>query len=256
MHFHVFLVGGGTGRWLTAAVEPVPEDFERALFVAAHPDDLEYGLAGVAARWTGQHKQVVYVLATAGEAGIDTVAPQEAGPLREQEERDGAAEVGVEVVEFLGHADGTLEPTVALRRDLARSIRRHRPEVVVTMTWAERPGWGGLNHADHRATGIAALDAVRDAGNRWVFPELRDEGLEPWSGVRFALVHGAPEPTRSVDVTGHLDAAVRSLEAHRVYLDVLGGDVDPRAFLARTYAAGGEAVGVEHAVTLELIELG
>ncbi len=236
-------------------MEPVPEDFERALFVVAHPDDIEYGLAGVAARWTDQGKQVVYALATSGEAGIDSIEPAEAGPLREQEERNGAAEVGVEVVEFLGHPDGTLEPDLGLRRDLARTVRRQRPDVVVTMDWAEQPGWGGLNHADHRAVGIAALDAVRDAANRWVFPELRDEGLEPWDGVRFAVVAAGSRPTHGIDLTGYLEPGIRSLEAHEVYLRVLGGDFDPRSFLTGINEAGGRELGVEHGITVQVIEL-
>src|SRR5690349_24628694 len=111
-------------------MEPMPEDFERALFVAAHPDDIEYGLAAVAARWTSQGKEVVYVLATSGEAGIDTIPPAESGPLREAEELAGAAEVGVTTVDFLGFPDGIVEPTLDLRRALARAIRRHRPDVV------------------------------------------------------------------------------------------------------------------------------
>ncbi len=233
----------------------VPEDFERALFVVAHPDDIEYGLAGVAARWTGQGKTVVYALATSGEAGIDTVDPTEAGPLREQEERTGAAEVGVEVVEFLGHPDGTLEPSLPLRRDLARVIRHHRPQVVTTMDWAEQPGWGGLNHADHRAVGIATLDAVRDAANHWVFPELRHEGFEPWNGVRFAMVAATSRPNHGVDLTGQLERAIRSLEAHRVYLEVLGGDFDPRTFLTGIHESGGQQLGVEHGITVQLIDL-
>lgn len=110
----------------------LPEDWERCLCVAAHPDDIEYGTASAVARWTSQGKQVTYLLATRGEAGIDGLHPDRAGPLREREERDGAAEVGVDTVEFLDHRDGTVEYGLALRRDITRAIRRHRPEVVVS----------------------------------------------------------------------------------------------------------------------------
>ena len=82
--------------------------------------------------------------------------------------------------------------------------------------------------------GLAALDAARDAGNRWVFPELLDEGLEPWSGVRLAAVNAAPRPTHFVDVTETLDRGVASLREHRVYLDGLGDDMDPDEFLRAT----------------------
>ena len=236
-------------------MERVPEDFDRAMFVVAHPDDIEYGLASVAARWTDQGKEVTYVLATSGEAGIDTLEPAAAGPLREDEERAGAAEVGVSTVEFLGLADGTLEPGIGLRRELARAIRRHRPQVVATMDWAVEPGWGGLNHADHRAVGTAALDAVRDAANRWIFRELVDEGLERWDGVRFAVVAASGQPTHGIDVTGYLEAGIRSLEAHRIYIDVLGGGFEPRPFLTGIAEAGGRQLGVQHAAMIRLIEL-
>src|SRR4051812_40886303 len=122
---------------------PMPDDWQRALVVAAHPDDIEYGVTAAVAIWTAAGKEVRYLLATRGEAGIAGLSPAEAGPLREKEERRSAAVVGVAVVEFLGHRDGVLEAGVPLRRDLAAAIRRHRPELVLTMyggdTWT-RPG--------------------------------------------------------------------------------------------------------------------
>src|SRR5436309_6674636 len=99
-------------------MEPLPEDWNRALAVVAHPDDLEYGVASAIARWTGQGKHVVYALATSGEAGIQGLAPAECGPLREDEERRSAAVVGVHDVEFLGHVDGVIEYGLPLRRDI------------------------------------------------------------------------------------------------------------------------------------------
>src|SRR3954470_2140113 len=109
----------------------LPEDWDRCLAVAAHPDDIEYGAASAVARWTAQGKQVTYLLATRGEAGIDSLDPKQDGPLREDEERAGAREVGVEIVEFLDHRDGVVEYGPALRRDIVRSIRRHHPEVII-----------------------------------------------------------------------------------------------------------------------------
>src|SRR5690349_18973188 len=107
----------------TPLLPPVREDWNRALCVAAHPDDLEYGLACAVARWTGQGKQVTYLLATSGEAGIDKMDPAEAGPLREEEERVGAREVGVDVVDFLGYRDGVVEYGLPLRMGITRAIR-------------------------------------------------------------------------------------------------------------------------------------
>src|ERR1700691_5908915 len=122
-------------------MQAVDEEWERAVAIVAHPDDLEYGAASAVARWSGQGKEVSYVLATRGEAGIDAMAPERAAPLREEEQRRSAARVGVTHVEFLGHPDGALEPGLALRRDLAGALRRLRPEVVVTMnfelTWGD-----------------------------------------------------------------------------------------------------------------------
>ncbi len=186
------------------ALPPLPEDWRRALCVVAHPDDLEYGASSAVARWTDQGKQVTYLLATRGEAGIDSIPPHEAGRLREAEERAGAAEVGVEVVEFLGLTDGVVEAGLPLRREIARAIRRHKPEVVVSNNF--HLTWGGpsFNMADHRVVGLAALDASRDAGNRWIFPELVDDGFDPWPGVRLVCFGGSPEPTHGVDVTGYV----------------------------------------------------
>jgi LmbE family N-acetylglucosaminyl deacetylase len=238
---------------------PLPalrEDWQRALCVAAHPDDLEYGLASAVARWTSQGKQVTYLLATRGEAGIDSMDPAEAAPLREEEERAGARAVGVDVVEFLDHRDGVVEYGLPLRRDITRAIRRHRSEVVVGGAFDVRMVGGMTNQADHRAVGLATLDAARDAGNRWIFPELGAEGLQPWTGVRYVCLGGAPEPTHGVDVTGFLDRGIASLRAHKVYMEGLGAAAfDPAPFLTWIAEASGARLGVDAAVLLEVHEL-
>jgi len=234
----------------------LPEDWTRGLCVVAHPDDLEYGASMAVARWTSQGKQVTYLLATRGEAGIDSMPPHVAGPRREAEERAGAAAVGVEVVEFLGLTDGVVQPGLPLRREIARAIRRHRPEVVVSTNF--HLTWGGtsFNMADHRVVGEAALDASRDAGNRWIFPELVDDGFDPWPGVRLVCFGGSPRPTHGVDVTGHVEAGVASLRAHEAYLANLGGDAfDPAAFLTGQAEAAGPRLGVAQAALFEVFEL-
>ncbi|WP_226344879.1 PIG-L deacetylase family protein [Agilicoccus flavus] len=230
----------------------LPDDWASALVVVAHPDDIEYGLAAAVSRWTSEGKTVRYLLVTHGEAGIDGVEPAEAAPLRAQEERDGAAEVGVDSVEFLDHHDGVVEYGLALRRDLARVIRARRPDVLLGMTHRERFAGGGTNQSDHRAVGQALVDARADAGNRWIFPELVAEGLEPWSSGFVALA-SSPEPTHVIDVSGQLDAAVASLEAHTRYLDGLGESApDPRELLSGILGGGGALAGVEHAVAFEV----
>lgn len=235
----------------------IPEDWERGLAVVAHPDDLEYGAASAIARWTDQGKWVGYVLASAGEAGIDGMSPDVTGPLRMKEERAGAARVGVDTVEFLGHQDGVIEASLELRRDIARRIRRYRPDVLILCNYAERWGFGALNMADHRAVGIAAVDAARDAGNRWVFPELLAEGWEPWSGVGRVLINAAPRCTHWVDVSATIDRGADSLRAHAAYLEGLGGDgmSDPDVFLRGNAQRLGAVVGVEYAVEFEVVQL-
>lgn len=237
-------------------LEAVPEDWTRALAVVAHPDDLEYGAASAVARWTDQGKDITYCLVTSGEAGIHSMPPDECARVRQAEERASAAVVGVDTVEFLHHPDGLVEASLVLRRDLAAAIRRHRPEVVISINFRETFGFPGLNHADHRNTGIALLDAVRDAANRWVFVGA---GGEAWDGVRFAIFGGSPQPTHATDITETLHRGVASLEAHRVYLDALPagtGGTDPGAFLRTMAAENGPRLGVELATTFELIPLG
>src|SRR5699024_4024735 len=140
--------------------------FDAVLCVVAHPDDIEYGMAAAVAKWTAAGKRVHYYLLTRGEAGIDTMEPVDAAPARADEERASAAVVGVERVEFGDHPDGTIEYGVVLRRDIAAAIRRNRPDLVVTLTHEETFVGGNLNQADHRAVGLATLDATADAGNR------------------------------------------------------------------------------------------
>ena len=229
-------------------MEAMPEDWERAVAVAAHPDDLEYGMASAVARFTAQGKQVSYVMVTSGEAGIDSLPPEQCGPLRREEERRGAAVVGVEHVEFLGHPDGTVEYGLTLRRDIAGALRRLRPQVVLGMnfdlTWGES---SPVNHADHRAVGLATLDAVRDSANRWLFAEAG----EPWSGVTGSYVTGGQAAaTHFVDVSGTIDLGVASLAEHRAYIEGLNREFDPGTFLRDIAGYGGMAAGCEYAVLL------
>jgi len=225
-------------------MKPVPEDWDRAVAVVAHPDDMEYGVASAVARWTGQGKAVTYVLATRGEAGIAGMPPDKAGPLRMEEERRSAAVVGVREVEFLGHRDGIVEYGVPLRRDLVAAFRRLDPEVVITLsfdlTWGEE---GPVNHSDHRAVGLAVLDACRDAANRWVFPEAGP----PCSGIRDAYV-ASGDPTHFADVTATIDTGIASLREHRAYLEGLGRDFDPGEFLRNVAGFVGLGAGCEYAV--------
>src|SRR5215469_6541378 len=163
------------------SVSPFADDaFRRVLCVVAHPDDVEYGISSAVASWTARGVDVAYLLLTRGEAGIDTMAPEQTARLRTEEQIAGSRAVGVTDVEFLDYPDGMLEYGLGVRCDIARVIRRRQPDAVVVGSWEVEFG-GMLNQADHRVAGLAAVDAVRDAGNRWVFPELLGDGLEPHS---------------------------------------------------------------------------
>ncbi|RKE17582.1 PIG-L deacetylase family protein [Streptomyces sp. TLI_171] len=234
--------------------QPLDEDWNSALCVVAHPDDMEYGAAAAVARWTGQGKRISYLMVTSGEAGIDGMEPEQCRPVREREQVESAAVVGVDTVEFLGYPDGILEYGLPLRRDLARAIRRHRPDIVVTTNFRDTYGGVFPNQADHIAVGRATLDAVRDAGNRWVFRELTSEGHQPWNGVRQLWAAGSPDGWHAVDTTDTFAAGVASLEAHRAYLDGLGGDMANAAeFLESMGRAAGARLGTRYAASFEVI---
>jgi len=238
----------------TPALEPFGDDFSSVLCVVAHPDDIEYGTAAAAAKWTADGKTVTYFLLTRGEAGIDTMHPDEAAGVREQEERDGAKVVGVTEVDFGDHRDGVIEYGLDLRRDIAREIRRRRPDVVVTGHYGDRFIRGMLNQADHRAVGLACVDAVADAGNRWIFPELVEEGFEPWS-VRRLCFAGSPTATHYVDVAEQRDLAVQSLEAHRAYNSALPDSFPkPAEIIDMVLGWGGQAAGIDKALVLDVID--
>jgi LmbE family N-acetylglucosaminyl deacetylase len=239
----------------SGTLQPLGEDWQTGLVVVAHPDDIEYGAASAVSKWTSEGKTVVYLLVTRGEAGIDGMEPEQTREVRTREEVEGAAVVGVDTVEFLDHTDGVVEYGLPLRRDIARAIRRHKPDVVITINMEVRFGQGLANQADHRVVGLAALDASRDAGNRWIFPDLLNEGLEPWGGVKMLLVSGSPNPTHAVDVGDHIYKGVESLEKHDAYLKGLSTDVEPEMFLTMNANAIGIEFGCDYAISFEVYEI-
>jgi LmbE family N-acetylglucosaminyl deacetylase len=231
----------------------MPDDWTRALAIAAHPDDMEFGAAGAVAAWTAAGKSVSYLLVSRGEAGIDGMRPEEATKIREDEQRASARIVGVDEVEFLDYDDGTIEYGLALRRDLAAAIRRHRPELIIAFNHRETTFTGKWNSPDHRNTGLAVLDAVGDAGNRWIFTDL---GTDPWTGVRHVAVAGSPEPTHAVDISETIDTAVASVEAHAAYLKGLGLPPGAARGPLESFAAGtGERFGGRPAIPFELVNV-
>jgi LmbE family N-acetylglucosaminyl deacetylase len=232
------------------ALPALPEEFQRVLCVVAHPDDMEYGLSSAVARWTANGIEVGYLLLTRGEAGMPN-PPEETARLRLVEQQAACAAVGVEHLTVLDHPDGVLVYGLDLRRDICREIRRFKPDVVLGSSFEVETPWG-FDQADHRAAGLATLDAIRDAGNRWVFPDQTEEPHSP----RWYLQPAFANPTHGVDVTGEpLRRGVASLEAHAAYLAALPGHPAPADFIPKIAAMGGQAMGVEHAVLFRAHDL-
>lgn len=184
--------------------------------ISAHPDDVDFGLAGTVATWTDAGIEVVYCIVTNGDAGGSdaSVSRADMAVLRQAEQTAAAKCVGVNDVRFLGYPDGRVEATLDLRRDLARVIRQVRPDRVTCPSPERNYVRIPTSHPDHRAVGSAALDAVYpDARNPFAFPELAADGLEPWT-VHQVWISGGPQPNRFVDITGTFDRKVAALRAH------------------------------------------
>jgi LmbE family N-acetylglucosaminyl deacetylase len=205
---------------------PLPDsEITRALCVAAHPDDLDYGASGTVAGWTDAGVKVTYLLCTRGDQGGFDDTPRERMPaLREREQREAAAQVGVHDVRFLdGFRDGWLEPSHELQKEIVRVIRQVRPERVL-MPSPDR-NWDriGASHPDHLAAGEAAIRAVYPAArNPFAFPELlAEEGLEPWT-VREVWIMAHPGVDHFVEITDTFDRKLAALHAHRSQTEHMG----------------------------------
>ncbi|MCY3779879.1 MAG: PIG-L family deacetylase [Chloroflexi bacterium] len=189
------------------------------LGVFAHPDDPEFFAGGTFAKWAADGAAITFVIATSGDKGSSDpqMTHERLAEIREREEREAAAVLGVKDVVFLRYKDGELYPTLDLRRDITRIIRMKKPDIVVTLDptvfWR---GSGGINHPDHRAIGAATLEAVfPTARDRLNFIEHeRDEGLETHK-VGTVYIAGAAEPTHTIDVTDAIEVQIQSLKAHK-----------------------------------------
>jgi len=192
-------------------------EVQRVLAIVAHPDDVDFSAAATIAGWTDAGIEVSYCIVTDGDAGgyDELVGREEMARLRRAEQTEAAKCVGVSDLRFLGYPDGLLEPSLALRKDLARVIRQVRPDRVLTSSPERNYARIGASHPDHRAVGAAALDAVYpDARNPFAFPDLlADEGLEAWK-VREVWLAASPAADRYVDVTATFGRKVAALRSH------------------------------------------
>ena len=235
-------------------LEETDEGYGRAMVVVAHPDDAEYGCSGTVARWVREGWSVTYVLCTDGSKGTSDrrIAPEELSAMRYAEQRAAGEVLGLSDIAFLGHPDSYLEPSMDVRRDIAREIRRHRPGVLICpypMRHLDGPYPG--NHPDHIAAGEAAMAAVfPSARDHLSFPELLEEGLEPWS-VREVWVMGHPSPDVFVDVTRDFDTSVRALLSHASQMPWPPEEVRARVAEWKRGAAKGR--GMEYAEAFKRI---
>ena len=223
------------------------DDLERVLVVFSHPDDAEFLAAPAIAALVGGGATVDYLVTTDGGKGTDDprVTPEQLIATRTAEQRAAADVLGVREIVHLGYPDGYLTPSLELRRDIVRHIRRLRPDLVIAQNpQRRRDGAGFIAHPDHLATGEATMAAVYPAArDRLNFPELLDEGLEPWK-VRQLLVSGSEEPNLWIDVAATLDRGVEALRCHTSQLD---DPLEVEERMRERAAQAGEAVGLPHA---------
>ncbi|MBI4928818.1 MAG: PIG-L family deacetylase [Anaerolineae bacterium] len=215
------------------------------MVIVAHPDDIEFSCAGTMARWAQAGTRICYVLCTSGDVGIaeEGMTRARAAEIREEESRKAAEITGVKDIVFLGEPDGMLTATLDLRRKLVRELRRFRPEVVVTgdptVVWA---GEGYINHPDHRAASLSALEAVFPAaGQPNLFEEIeQQEGFKAHK-VRKVYVTSWGDATDYVNIEDTIDIKIEALRAHKSQMN----DWDPADSIRQW--AGERAKGKEMA---------
>ena len=231
------------------------QPFQRGMVIMAHPDDAEWTCSATVAKWCAEGWEVVYVLCTDGSKGSDDpeMTSEQLVKIREEEQREAGRVLGLKDVVFLGYPDSHLEPTMELRKDLAREIRRHRPDVVIT----ENPVRGVndhvyVGHPDHLAAGEATLSAVfPTARDRLTFPELLDEGLEPHKVKEIWIAGGGEGSDMFVDVADHMATAIKALKAHRSQVSEKAAD----KYFPQGRAETAKKVGWEYAEAFRRITM-
>jgi LmbE family N-acetylglucosaminyl deacetylase len=226
-------------------MEPIHDsEVERILVVTAHPDDLDFGAGGTIAQWTSKGIEVSYCICTNGDqGGVDhSISREEMKAIRRKEQRDAGAVLGVSDIHFLDYRDGWLIPTIELRKDIVRVIRKVRPQRMLIQSPERNWNRLGASHPDHLAAGEAAIQAIYpDAGNPFAFEDLlHDEHLEPWE-IKEVWVMMAEGNDHHVDITDTFDLKMKALAAHASQIAHVDG------FEARIREWGsknGESVGL------------
>ena len=227
------------------------------MFIFAHPDDIEFGVAGTAARWARDGCRVIYVVITDGNVGSHEagMTAERLAQIRRAEQTAAGEVVGAECV-YLGYHDGFLQPTLELRKDLVRLIRQYKPDAVVCGDpTAFFPTENYINHPDHRAAATAALDAVFPAAEMsLLYPDLAEEGLAGHK-VDYVFVTFGERVNYYVDITDTIDLKITALKKHVSQL----GEWDPAGMLREWAAETGKKVGFAFAegffrITLKAVE--
>ncbi|MEY4282791.1 MAG: hypothetical protein RL467_347 [Actinomycetota bacterium] len=199
-------------------MEPIADsEIKRVLVISAHPDDSDFGASGTIAQWVKKGIEVAYVFCTNGDQGGEEsgFTKEEMPAIRQREQREAGAAIGVTDITFLNYVDGHLEATLGLRKDLVRQIRISQPDRMLCQSPERNWDRIGASHPDHLAAGEAAIQAVYpDARNPFAFTDLlNDEGLQPWR-VKEVWVSAFANPDHFVDITDTFDLKIKALHAH------------------------------------------
>lgn len=201
-----------------SGIDGVDKEFWRGMVVVAHADDAEFGCSGTVAKLCAAGWEMVYVMCTDGSKGSSDreITQRQLASIRRKEQQNAGKTLGLKDVVFLDYEDSMLQPTLALRKDIAREIRRYKPDVLITMyPMRNLDGGWGVGHPDHMAAGEAALQAVfPTARDHMTFPDLLEAGFEPHKVAEVWII-GHPQPDLYVDVTQHMDTSVAALMQHK-----------------------------------------
>ena len=231
---------------------------QRAMFIFAHPDDIEFGTAGTAAKWAKYGIEVSYVVLTDGNIGSHEVGmtAEKLAQIRRREQSAAAEVAGVARCLFMGEPDGRLQPTLELRKKLVRLIRQHKPNVIVCGDPQFFYSDDYINHPDHRNAGQVALEAVfPTADSPLIFPELVEEGYEPHKVNYVYISFGRRDANTYIDISETIETKITALRKHESQL----GDWDPEERVREWTADSGKKVGYAHAegyyrITLQEVE--
>jgi len=224
-------------------------ELNRVLVIGAHPDDPEFGCAATVAKWAAAGKEIHYLLLTSGDKGSHNPAerPGQVAAKREEEQRGAAKALGVTSVKFLHYPDGMVENNMALRGHLCGLVRRFKPDIVLAID----PWRPYQLHPDHRAAGMAALDAVWAAREWYLFPEQL-VGEDPWR-VSEVYLYWTGDPNHWEDVSSSIETRIEALSHHDSQIN---GRVDKvRERILKGAAETGEAQGYAYAEAFHKIKL-